>query len=154
MSRSLWIHSCHIENNHTYYVGETQVLVHNACDKIATERRQGVQHAWQQEKTALKNNQSLYNWTSAEKKQILSAKWGSGLKGYDGCHIVDVSVNPSLASNPNNIIFLKRYSSTASEISHFSTVHLGNWQNASTWTTVVKVMPQFAGKVAAIGGLV
>lgn len=143
-----------VENNHTYYVGETQVLVHNACDKIATERRQGVQHAWQQEKTALKNNQSLYNWTSAEKKQILSAKWGSGLKGYDGCHIVDVSVNPSLASNPNNIIFLKRYSSTASEISHFSTVHLGNWQNASTWTTVVKVMPQFAGKVAAIGGLV
>ena len=143
-----------VENNHTYYVGESQTLVHNACDKIATERRQGVQHAWQQEKTALKNNQSLYNWTSAEKKQILSAKWGSGLKGYDGCHIVDVSVNPSLASNPNNIIFLKRYSSTASEISHFSTVHLGNWQNASTWTTVVKVMPQFASKVAAVGGII
>lgn len=143
-----------VENNHTYYVGESQTLVHNACDKIASERRKGVQHAWQQEKTAIKNNQSLYNWTSTEKQKILSAKWGSGLKGYDGCHIKDVLANPSLASNPNNIIFLKRYSSTASEISHFSTVHLGNWQNASTWTTVVKVMPQFAGKVAAIGGIV
>lgn len=96
----------------------------------------------------------LYNWTSTEKKQILSAKWGSGLKGYDGCHIVDVSINPSIASNPNNIIFLKRYSSSASEISHFATVHLGNWQNASTWNVVVKVMPQFAGKVAAIGGII
>ena len=143
-----------VENNHTYYVGESQTLVHNACDKIATERRQGVQHAWQQEKNAIKNNQSLYNWTSTEKKQILSAKWGSGLKGYDGCHIVDVSINPSIASNPNNIIFLKRYSSSASEISHFATVHLGNWQNASIWNVVVKVMPQFAGKVAAIGGII
>lgn len=85
-----------VENNHTYYVGEEEILVHNECTTLQSQRNKAVAQAWEKEKQAIRDGTSKYNWTAAQKKKILSAKWGKGLKGYDGCHIVDVNMNPAL----------------------------------------------------------
>lgn len=137
-----------IDEDHTYFVGFTAVLVHNSCDRLAYERREAVKEAWKNEVKAVKNGTSKYNWTTAELKELLA---NGKIVGYDGCHIVDVSVNPSLAGDPNNIILLKRFESFSGEVCHYM-VHNYNWNNPSNWAEVVKVMPQFYDMIIAVGG--
>lgn len=142
------VYNLTIDEDHTYFVGFASVLVHNSCDRVAYERREAVKEAWKTEVKAVKNGTSKYNWTTAELKELLAT---GKIAGYDGCHIVDVSVNPSLAGDPNNIILLKRFESFSGEVCHYM-VHNYNWNNPSNWAEVVKVMPQFYDMIIAVGG--
>jgi len=144
-----------VADDHNYFVSSLGVLVHNRCQEVAREadkavRNKAVRNAWKNEVEAVKNGTSKYNWTREELKQLLT---NGKVTGYDGCHIVDVSVNPSLAGDPNNIIFLKKYESFPGEVCHFM-VHNGNWKNPSNWAPVVKVMPQFTDMILAVGGTI
>ena len=132
-----------VSEAHTYFVGEKTILVHNQCNNIKKARRQGVKKAWEKEVQAVKDGNSKYNWTKKELKELLE---NNKIQGYDGCHIVDVQANPSLASNPDNIILLKH------EV-HIKVVHGGNTNNLSHWGEIIKVMPQFEQQILAIGGL-
>lgn len=135
-----------VENDHTYFVGEDAVLVHNECDNIKSLRDKGVRDAWKQEKIAVMNGTSKYNWTTDELTGWIDTKKIS-ISGYEGCHIVDVHVDEALAANPANIIFLKK------DV-HFNLVHKGNWQNDSQWGEVIKIMPQFEEQIRKIGGII
>lgn len=137
-----------VANDHNYFVSSFGILVHNSCQEAA--RKSAVKNAWKNEVEAVKNGTSKYNWTRKELKQLLT---NGKVSGYDGCHIVDVSVNPSLAGDPNNIIFLKRYESFPGEVCHYM-VHNYNWNNPSNWAPVVKVMPQFKDMILAVGGII
>lgn len=130
-----------VDNDHTYFVGETCLLVHNQCNTLQGKRQDGVNKAWQNEVQAIKNGQSKYDWSRAQIKEI--KKNGKLLKesGYEGCHILDAKLYPDLADNPNNIIFLKR------DV-HINMVHRGNTQNPSNWDEVITLWPQFADQVA------
>lgn len=130
-----------VANDHSYFVGENSVLVHNKCTTLQAARQAGVDKAWKQEADAIRNGTSRYNWTELEIDEILkNGKLGKEF-GYEGCHILDASLYPDLADDPNNIIFL------AKEV-HFKIVHQGNFANPSNWDEIVKIMPQFADQVA------
>ena len=133
-----------VANNHNYFVSSRGILVHNRCQEVAREANSAVRNAWKNEVEAVKNGSSKYNWTKRELRQLLT---DGKVSGYDGCHIVDVSVNPSLAGNPDNIIFLTRHD-------HFYLVHGGNWKNPSNWREVVEIMPRFEGMIKAVGGTI
>ncbi|HBC90293.1 MAG TPA: hypothetical protein DCZ00_02475, partial [Lactococcus sp.] len=114
-----------VDSSHTYYVGTHSVLVHNECNSLYNERNKAIKEAWKNEVEAVQNGTSKYNWTENELKQLLD---NGKVAGYDGCHIVDVSVNPALAGDANNIIFLKRFESFPGEVCHFM-VHSYDWKN-------------------------
>lgn len=133
-----------VESNHTYYVGNHSFLVHNECNYLHSERQKAVREAWKNEVEAVKNGTSKYNWTRKELKQLLT---NGKVSGYDGCHIVDVKVNPALAGDSNNIILLTRND-------HFYLVHRGNWNNTSKWGKIVNVMPQFKDMILAVEGAI
>jgi len=137
------VYNLTVAQNHTYCVGTSEVVVHNACDPVANARRRGVDRAWSKEVTAVKNGTSKYNWTLDEIDELLTT---GRVSGYEGCHIVDVSVDPSLADNADNIIFLLK------EV-HLKVVHGGDFHNASRWGEIIKIMPQFKDQILAIGGL-
>lgn len=138
------VYNFEVADNHTYYVSDESVLVHNKCDSaIKNARKRGVDKAWAKEVEAVKEGSSKYNWTRKEITELLSR---GRIEGYDGCHIVDVQVNPSLAANPDNIIFLKH------DV-HINVVHGGKTQNLSHWSEIIKIMPQFEPQIRAIGGL-
>lgn len=131
------------DKNHTYFVGYESVLVHNECTTLKAARQKGVDKAWENEVKAVQEGKSKYNWTETELDELLT---NGKVKGYEGCHIRDVSLNPELADKPENIILLKH------EV-HFRIVHNGNWNNPSQWGEIVKIMPQFKEQVLAVGGL-
>ena len=130
-----------VANDHTYFVGENGVLVHNQCTTLQGKRQDGVNKAWQEEVKAIKKGESKYDWSKSEIKEILKNGKLAKESGYEGCHILDAKLYPEFADDPNNIIFLPK------EI-HFKLVHQGNFTNPSNWDEVVKLMPQFADQVA------
>ena len=134
-----------VANDHTYFVSEEAVLVHNDCDMktlLDSMRNDAVRKAWKREVEAVKNGTSKYNWTRAQKMEILNT---GKLNGYQGCHIRDVHIAPELAGNPDNIIFLTKKM-------HLQLVHGGNYHNESRWGEVLKIMPQFREQVMRMGG--
>ena len=137
-----------VENNHTYYVGEDGILVHNECDIISNKRNSGVRRAWEQEKNAIRNGTSKYNWSPTQSKEILNAKWGKGLSGFDGHHIVPVNevvgtASEYLISDPDNIVFLSKAAHTY--------VHAVGDSFSSTAPRVIEMVPWIADKVISLG---
>lgn len=107
-----------VEEFHTYYVGTDCVLVHNTC---GTERRKAVRQAWKIEKEAVQNGTSSYNWTPAQKRELLTT---GRVRGYYGHHIVSISADASLAADPKNIYFCT--------YREHLWQHFGNWRTATT----------------------
>ncbi len=155
------------ESFHTYYVGNDNVLVHNACSKstksnakkgtnssnnaaknpskseIRNARQKAVRDAWKNEQKAVLNKKSKYTWTASERQQIL--KYGK-VKGYQGCHLKDVSRsmgNLDLIGNPDNIVFLTRQQ-------HLY-VHGGSWKNATDLAKVKELLPWVVDKLTKLG---
>jgi len=97
-----------VEGNHTYFVGQFCACVHNECTTLQSKRNKAVTDAWKQEKQNVLNGTSKYNWSPAEKAQLL--KTGK-VKGYAGHHIKPVNelvgtAKESLISSADDIVFL------------------------------------------------
>ena len=127
-----------VENNHTYYVGEKEILVHNECTTLQSKRNKAVTEAWKKEKQAVLDGTSKYNWTSAQKKELLTT---GKIKGQAGHHIKPVneligSAKEHLISDPNNIVFLSKEA--------HNWVHIVGDSFAATAPRVVKLMPWVA----------
>ena len=117
LDQPIQVFNFEVEDFHTYFVGVNSVLVHNNCAKA---RREGVRKAWAQEKEAVINGTSKYNWTAEQQRELLRT---GRIRGYQGHHIKSVKGYPSLAADPNNIYFC-----TAKE--HLWQ-HYGNWRNVT-----------------------
>lgn len=137
-----------VENNHTYFVGENEVLVHNECTTLQSKRNKAVSEAWKKEKQAVMDHTSKYNWTSAQKADLL--KTGK-IKGQAGHHIKPVNeligtAHEHLISDPNNIVFL-------SDDVH-KWVHIVGDSFEKTAPRVVRVMPWTADVIAKLALIV
>lgn len=149
---------------HNYFVGNDNVLVHNDCatdvkstnnnkqptDKqIKYQRKKAVDKAWKKEYDLIKNKQpSKYNWTPAQRKEILL---NGRVKGYDGCHLIDVQKCKEmgrfdLIGNPDNIVFLKRFGQN----SHFY-IHGNNWRNLTDLNKVKEILPWITENLTKLG---
>lgn len=132
-----------VENTHTYFVGEEAILVHNTCQTLQGQRNKAVNDAWKREKEKIENGiESIYNWTPAQKAEIL--KNGS-LKGWEGAHILDVSklkgtAYESLISNPDNIILVPKST-------HREVLHGGNTRTNPTDVSKVVKLGEHAAKI-------
>lgn len=84
--------------------------------KTNTDRQKAVQLAWEREKTLVREGKGTRDWTVDQQAEMLSAKNGEGVKGFEGSHMMTVKDYPQYEGNPENIQFL-----TASE--HFGGVH-------------------------------
>lgn len=134
-----------VENNHTYYVGDEGILVHNECTTLQSKRNKAVSEAWKSEREAIQNGTSKYNWSPSQMQEILK---GGKLSGYAGHHIVPVNevlgtANEYLISDPNNIVFLSKAAHTY--------VHAVGDSFAVTAPRVVEMVPWMAKKIASLG---
>ena len=105
---------------HTYYVSESNVLVHNDCTNY--QRKKAVKQAWAREREMVaKTGQGTRRWSGKQRMELL--KTGK-VKGFEGHHINSVNGHPSLAGNLKNIRFVTRKQHLA--------LHNGNWRNVTT----------------------
>ena len=116
----------------------SSTLLPKTPDNLSSARNNGVQKAKEIEIEAIKNNNSQYDWSPAQKAEILRT---GKFQGIDGCHILDASRYPRFADNPQNIILLPRWTQ------HFNIVHGGNWSNPSNWSGILETMPQFSYQI-------
>lgn len=99
-----------VDEKHTYYVGDGEILVHNECTTLQSKRNKAVSEAWKMEVENVKNGTSRYNWTPKQIEELLDT---GKIKGYAGHHIVPVNelvgtARESLISNGRNIVFLSK----------------------------------------------
>ena len=85
---SVPVYNFTVADNHTYYVGQSEILVHNTCKSISSMRNQGVRNAWKEEVKAVQNGTSRYNWTPEQIRELLET---GKVAGYEGHHIIPVS---------------------------------------------------------------
>lgn len=143
-----------VENDHTYFVGKTSVLVHNECTTWQSKKNKGVSEAWKQEKEAVLNRKSKYNWTPSQKSELI--KTGK-VSGYEGAHIIDANklrgtARESLVWDPDNIIFLREIRDVSNPANPITRqhlyVHCGSYKNATDTSRIVELLPWAAEKVA------
>lgn len=137
-----------VENNHTYFVCESKILVHNECTTLQSKRNKAVSEAWKKERQAVMDGTSKYNWTSAQKKELLTM---GKIKGQAGHHMKPVNelvgtAHEHLISDPNNIVFL-------SDDVH-KWVHIVGDTFEKTAPRVVQAMPWTAKVIATLGMIV
>lgn len=137
------VYNLTVENAHTYYVGTEKILVHNKCDAVTKQlRKQARDNTWKEEVQAIKNGTSKYNWTKAQKAEILKT---GRLEGYDVTHIIDVkalkgTVNQEFIASTKNTVILER------ETQHLA-AHMGCWQNSTNTDVIIEFLPWAAEKV-------
>ena len=110
----------------------------NTPNNLSSARNMGTRKAKKIEIEAIKNNTSQYDWSPAQKAEILRT---GKFPGTDGCHILDALKYPRFAKDPQNIILLPRWTQ------HFDIVHGGNWSNPSNWSGILETMPQFSHQI-------
>ena len=111
------VYNFEVEDFHTYYVGESSILVHNICDVA---RRRAVRQAWKNEQNNVLNGGDGISriWTPLEKAELLAR---GKVTGYQGHHMKSVFGHPALAGDPTNVQFLPTKE-------HFK-AHGFNWRN-------------------------
>lgn len=99
-----------VDENHTYYVGDDEILVHNECTTMQSKRNKAVKEAWKTEVENVSKGTSKYSWTPDQIKELLDT---GKIKGYEGHHIVPVNelvgtARESFISDGSNIVFLSK----------------------------------------------
>ncbi len=140
------VYNLEVEKNHTYYVSSIGVLVHNKCDTpFSSERQKAVKEAWEREVEAVKKGISKYNWTSAEKRQLLTLH---KIKGYEGHHILTVkelagTAKEHLISSADDIVFLSKNA--------HKYVHAHGTQNPTDMARLVELLPWVVERFPLLG---
>ena len=140
------VYNLTVEDSHNYYVGESEILVHNMCDaEINKARSDAVRKAWAREVEAVRNGTSKYNWTKAEIHELLET---GKITGYDGHHIRTVrelrdTAEEYLIGSADDIVFL-------SEKDHLY-VHGGNFSNSTDIERLVELVPWITERFGVLG---
>jgi hypothetical protein len=89
---------------------------------LSSLRNKAVKTAWKQEKKMVETRgKGTRKWSKSEKKQLIE---NGKVDGYEGHHINDVTNNPDLAGNPNNVKFVTKKEHLVE--------HGGNWKNPTS----------------------
>jgi hypothetical protein len=106
------------------------------ADELSQARQRAVVEAWKREQSLVqKSGNGSRDWTRNEKSELL--KYGR-VSGYEGHHINDVSTNPKLAGNPDNIKFVKGRQEHLKE-------HDGNFKNPTSGPLIPRSKPIVLG---------
>jgi hypothetical protein len=150
----LKVYNFTVENDHTYFVGNCKILVHNECTTWQSKKNKAVSEAWKQEKQAVLDKKSNYNWTPSQKAELI--KTGK-VSGYEGAHIIDASklrgtAHENLVWDPDNIVFLREIRDASTPANPITRqhlyVHCDNYKNATDTARIVELLPWAAEKVA------
>ena len=97
------------------------------------ERSKAVRLAWAAEKELVSKppHRGTRDWTADEIVELLTT---GKVNGYEGHHINSALYSPSLAGEPNNIIFY-------SKAEHLSIGHGGNYQNVTFGELLSRIIP-------------
>lgn len=140
------VYNFEVSNYHTYYVGTNGILVHNTCDSlIASQRSKAVKDAWKQEADAVRRGVSKYNWSSAEKRQLLEL---GKIRNYEGHHIKTVkeligTAQEKLISSADDIVFLTKQ--------NHAYVHPGGFKNPTDLNRLVELLPWVVERFSSLG---
>lgn len=133
-----------VDNYHTYFVGEDEILVHNDCT-INTKRNKAVRDAWKERGEGFANGDyaEFKNLTS---EQLAEFSKTGRISGYEGHHIIPVNQvvgteSEYLISSADNIVF-------ATKQQHTYIHAIGD--GLETTSRVVELFPELAGKVASL----
>ena len=111
------VYNFEVEDFHTYFVGENEVLVHNLCRQTAVKR------AWKNEREMVaKTGRGSRNWNSKQKIELLQK---GKVKGYYGHHKFSVHGHQELKGDWRNIQFLTR--------KEHLRAHNHNWRTQTKW---------------------
>ena len=135
-----------VDNSHTFFAGKCGALVHNECKTVDSMRQDAVDKAWKKEEEAVRKGTSKYNWTEAEKNELLT---NHKIHGYEGHHIFTVkelqdTVNQKLIADPDDIVFVKR------EVHIW--LHDWNTNNPTNIDKLVELFPWAAERVELLLG--
>ena len=99
--------------------------------QFANLRKKAVYQAWENEKQLVRSTgKGTREWTAEEMQELLSAKPGRGVTGYEGQHMKSAEAYPDFVDVPDNIQFLKGRQMPVNE--HIN-AHGGNYQNPTNW---------------------
>lgn len=118
-------------------VGSTVEKMYNVRGTQVTEsefanlRKKAIYQAWENEKQLVRTTgKGTRDWTPEEMQDLLSAKPGRGVTGYEGQHMKSAEAYPEFVDVPDNIQFLKGRQMPVNE--HIN-AHGGNYQNPTNW---------------------
>lgn len=154
-----------VENNHTYFVGESEVLVHNTCNDVF--RKAGNEAGKKAKAQALDDiiagrNYKKWGLDPSNPKDLAVIKYVQKYKTFKGsgcefAHAIDVNVIRDayksgkityqqaidFCSNPNNGIL-------TSKETHRLLIHAGNVNNPSDLSIILKARPSIKGTIKMI----
>ena len=154
-----------VENNHTYYVGNNETLVHNTCNDVF--RKAGNDAGKKAKAQALDDivagrNYKKWGLNPSNPKDMEVIKYVQKYKTFKGsgcefAHAIDVNVIKSayksgkityqqaldFCANPNNGILTSNYT-------HRIIIHAGNVNNPSNLSVILKARPSIKGTIEMI----
>lgn len=139
------VYNFEVTDGHSYFVGEPGILVHNTCDNIIQYKKQkAVKEAWKQEREAVLNHTSKYNWSPEQIEELLTTEKISDIEGH---HIKTVrelinTTKESLIADPNNIVFLTH--------DEHLLVHDGCFLNPTNMDVLLELRPWAAEQLALV----
>lgn len=166
----LTVYNFTVENDHTYFVGESSVLVHNSCDDVFdVARKKAGEEAKKLALDDIVNNRNLKKWglnpKNADDMKIIKyvqehGKFPYNVPGVPNCefaHAVDVKLIKQAVvdkkidikqalefiSDPNNGMLTNHNN-------HFFKIHKGNFQNTSDVQIILKARPAIRETVETI----
>ena len=154
-----------VENNHTYYVGDSETLVHNTCNDVF--RKAGNDAGKKAKAQALDDivagrNYKKWGLNPSNPKDMEVIKYVQKYKTFKGsgcefAHAIDVNAIKSayksgkityqqaldFCANPNNGILTSNYT-------HRIIIHAGNVNNPSNLSVILKARPSIKGTIEMI----
>ena len=156
-----------VENDHTYYVGEGSVLVHNACDMFKNARNSAGKTAKADALDDIVAGRNYKKWglnpSNADDLEIIKYVQANN-KFPPNCefaHAVDVKLikqaysdgkitmaqAKSFMSNPNNGML-------TNSNTHYLKIHMGDYNNTSNISVILKARPSIRPTVEMILGAI
>lgn len=157
-----YVYNFTVEDYHTYFVGDDEILVHNKCDGEFTKRQMKNERVKlsrkvkrQEVQNILDGKSTLYDWD----KNIIDyvEKYHKFPREIEAAHIIDVSqVNElynsgaisqetalGLMGNTDNIIL-------TGHTEHLQIFHSGNYKNYTDINKIIEYYPQFRERILQI----
>lgn len=89
---------------------------------LKSQRTDAVNKAWKQERRLVMQGRGTRDWTVSQQEELIRT---GKVSGFEGSHMLDVSSNPLVANNPDNIQFL-------THAEHIQGAHNRNTKNPTT----------------------
>ncbi len=167
LDEEIFVYNFTVENDHTYFVGIEQILVHNSCDPLSSNyyRSKAGKQAKANALDDIVSGKDYYGLDSKyiefiqKNNRFPSFSAGDGLQ-VDFAHALDVSKIKTLFQNGKiSITQAQKYMSDPTNgilvgrDIHFKILHGGNFSNATDIDAMVKIAPHLEKLLRAWAGI-